>query len=61
MQKKTNPKVVKIKSGKIMLLSKWAMCDTKKSKFIKEQEASRLSSGLRIKTPRIPLVSPLLF
>ena len=44
-----------------MLLSKWAMCDTKKSKFIKEQEASRLSSGLRIKTPRIPLVSPLLF
>ena len=37
------------------------MCDTKKSKFIKEQEASRLSSGLRIKTPSIPLVSPLLF
>ena len=27
------------------------MCDSKKSKFIKEQEASRFLSSLRTKTP----------
>ena len=32
-----------------MLLSKYALCDTKKSRFIKEQEASRLLSSLGIK------------
>ena len=58
-----NPKVVKIKKGTIMLLSKCAVCDNKKSKFIKEKEASRLLSSLGIKTPlsEIPLVGPLLF
>ena len=46
-----------------MLLSKCAVCDSKKSKFIKEQEASGLLSSLGIKTPlsKIPLVGPLLF
>ena len=34
------PKVIKTKNGRIMLLSKCAVCDNKKSKFIKEQEAS---------------------
>ena len=39
------------------------MCDCKKSKFIKEQEASGLLSSLGIKTPlsKIPLVAPLSF
>ena len=32
-----NPKVVRTKNGKIMLLSKCPVCDSKKSKFIKEQ------------------------
>ena len=31
-----NPKLAKIKNGRIMLLSKCAVCDSKKSKFIKE-------------------------
>ena len=46
-----------------MLLSKCAVCDSKRSKFIKEQEASGLLSSLGIKTPlsKIPLVGPLLF
>ena len=46
-----------------MLLSKCAVCDGKKWKFIKEREASRLLSSLRIRTPsrKIPLVGPLLF
>ena len=33
-----------------MLLSKYAECDSKKSKFIKEQEAGGLLSSLGIKT-----------
>ena len=37
-----NPKVVKAKNRRIMLLSKCAVCDSKKSKFIKQQEASGL-------------------
>ena len=58
-----NPKVVKTKKGRIMLLSKCAVCDNKKSKFIKEKKASRLLSSLRTKTPlsEIPLVGALLF
>ena len=34
-----------------MLLPKCAICDYKKSNFIKEQETSRLLSKLGIKTP----------
>ena len=56
-----NPKVAKTKNGRIMLLSQYVACDSKKSKFIKEQEASRLLSSLGIKTPLIPLIGPLLF
>ena len=58
-----NPKFVRTKNGRTILLSKFAICDSKKSKFIKEQEASGLLSSLRIKTPlrEIPLVVPLLF
>ena len=37
-----NPKVIRTKNGRIMLVSKYAVCDGKKSKFIKEQEASGL-------------------
>ena len=57
-----NPKVVTIRNGRIILLSKYAVCDSKKSTFIKKQEASGLLSSLRIKTPlsRISLVGPLL-
>ena len=45
-----------------MLLSKCAVRDSKKSKFIKEQEASAVLSSLGIKTPlsKIPVVGPLL-
>ena len=58
-----NPKVAKTKNGRIMLLSKCAVCDSKKSKVIKQQEASGLLSSLGIKTllNKIPLLVPLLF
>ena len=45
-----NPKAAKTKNGRIMLLSKCAVYDSKKSKFIKEQEASWLLSSLGIRT-----------
>ena len=47
----------------MMLLSKFAVCFTKTSKLIKQQEASGQLSNLGIKTPlsKIPLVGPLLF
>ena len=38
--------VVKTKNGKIMLLSKCAVCYNKKSKFIEEQEATGLLNTL---------------
>ena len=46
-----------------MLLSKCELCDIKKSRFAKEQEASGLLSSLGIIAPlnKILLLSPLLF
>ena len=44
-----NPKVLKNKNGRVMLSSKRAVCDSKKSKFIKVQEASGLLSKKRKK------------
>ena len=47
----------------MMILSKCAICGTKKSKFIKKQEAKGLLSKLGIKTPlsKIPLLGDILF
>ena len=46
-----------------MILSKYAVCDTKKLKFVKQHEASGLLSRLEMKTPlnKIDLIGPLLF
>ena len=46
-----NPKVARTENGRIMLLSKRAVCDSKKSKFMKQQEASELFKSSGIKTP----------
>ena len=46
-----NPKVVKTENGRIMPLSIFSVCGSKKFKFIKEQETSGLLSSLGIKTP----------
>ena len=56
-------KVVKTTNGRIMLLSKCAMCGSKKSKFIKEQETSGLlsSSGIKTTLSKIPLLGPFCF
>ena len=61
--KSKNPEVASTKKGRIMLLSKCAVCNSKKSKFIKQQEASGLLSSLEIRAPlsQIPFLGPLLF
>ena len=58
-----NPKVSKTSNGKTMVLSKCAICGSKKSKFIKEQQAKGLLSNLGIRTPlnKIPLLGDILF
>ena len=46
-----------------MILSTCAICDSKKSKFIKDQEAKGLLSNLGIRTPlnKIPVLGDILF
>ena len=58
-----NPKVVKTKNRRIMPLLECKVCDSKKSKFIKKQEASGLLNSLGVKIPlsKISSVGPLLF
>ena len=58
-----NPKVLNTTNNKVMILSKFAICGCKKSKFIKHQEAKRLLSKLGIKTPlsKIPILGDILF
>ena len=55
-----NLKIMRSKNGRMMLLSKCAVCDSKKLKFVKEQEASGLLSSLVINTSlnKIPLLGP---
>ena len=58
-----NPKVLKTTNGKAIILSKCAICDSKKSKFIKQQEAKGLLSNLGLRTPlnKIPVLGDILF
>ena len=50
-------------NGKTMILSKRAICNSKKPRFIKEQEAKGLLSKIGIKTPlsKIPILGDILF
>ena len=61
--KNINPQVSSTSNGKLMILSKCAICGSKKSKFIKKQEAKGILSSLGIKTPlsKIPLLGYVLF
>ena len=61
--KNINPQVSSTSNGKLMILSKCAICGSKKSKFIKKQEAKGMLSSLGIKTSlsKIPLLSDVLF
>ena len=56
-------KMLKTKNSRPMLSSKCAVCGSKKSKCIKEQEAKGLLSSLGLKTSlsKVPLYDDILF
>ena len=58
-----NPRVSATSNGRTMILSNCAICGSKKSKFIKNQEAKGLLSSFGIGTPlsKIPLLGDVLF
>ena len=58
-----DPKVPSTSNGKAMILSKCALCGSKKSRFIKNQEAKGLLSNLGIRTPlnKVPILGDILF
>ena len=45
-----NSMIFKTKNGRLIMQSKCPVCGTKKSRFVKEQEAKGLLSNLGIKT-----------
>ena len=61
--KNIDPQVSSTGNGKFMILSKCAICGSKKSKIINKQEAGGLLSKLGIKTPlsKIPILGDVLF
>ena len=58
-----NPRVSKTINSRTMVLWKCAICGSKKSRFIKIQEAKWLLSNLDVKTPlsKIPILGDTLF
>ena len=56
-----NSNIFKTKNGRLIMQSKCVDCGSKKSIFVKEQEAKGLLSNLGIKTPlsKIPLLNVL--
>ena len=56
-----DPKMFKTKNNRLLVQSKCSVCGTKKSRFVKKQDAKGLLSNLGIKTPlsKIPLLNVL--
>ena len=52
-----DPKISSTSNGKAMILSKCAICESEKSRFIKNQEAKGLLRKLGIRTPlsKVPI------
>ena len=61
--KNIDPEVSSTSNGKLMILSKCTICNSKKSKFINKQQAKGLLSHLGIKTRlnKIPILGDILF
>ena len=57
--KNNNPEIVRHRQNRLMIQSNCANCGSKKSRFIKEQQAIRILSNLGIKTPlsKVPLLN----
>ena len=60
--KSINPKVSKTTNDKAIILSTCAICGSKKSKFIKQQEGKALLSNLGLRTllNKIPVIGDIL-
>ena len=58
-----DPKISSSSNGRAMILSKCAICSSKKSRFIKNQEAKGLLSKSGIRTPlsKVPILGDILF
>ena len=58
-----NPKVSNTSNGRIMILSKCAICGSKKSRFVKDQEGKGLLISLGVRTPssKVPILDDILF
>ena len=54
-----NPRIVRNKHNRSMIQPNCAMCNSKKSRFVKEHQAIGLLSNLGIKTPlnKVPLLN----
>ena len=57
--KNINPRIVRNKHNRSMIQSNCAICDRKKSRFIKEHQTMGLLSNLGVKTPlsKVPLLT----
>ena len=53
-----NPRVSNKSNGRTMILSKFAIYDSKKSRFIKDQEAKGLLTNLGVRAPlsKVPIL-----
>ena len=58
-----NSKASNTSNGRRMILSKFAICGKKKSRFIKKQEAKGLLINLGVRTPlsKVPILGDILF
>ena len=58
-----NPRVSNTSNGRTMILSKCAISGSKKSRFVKDQEAKGLLSNLGLRTPlsKVTLLGEILF
>ena len=58
-----NPRVSNTSNGRTMILSKCAICGSKKSRFVKNQKAKGLLSNLGVRTPlsKVPILGDILF
>ena len=56
--KSINPRVLKTSNGKTMILLKCSICNSRKIKFVKRQEASGILSSVGIRSPlsKIPVL-----
>ena len=61
--KNIDSKMLETENGRLMLSSKLAICVSKKSRFMKEQQAKGLLSNLGLKTPlsKIPVLGDIFY